>query len=252
MNKIITIGLLLFSVFLMIIPLTSSVDAQSDKDNPYSFHWWYSNQQHPDEYIPLDPDTYDYANDNKYDKIEIREDVRYCANSGQWDGEKCIIDDPEEQAAYEDAVCDDPKNTEKYAKLCGGGSSKDNDDNDNDDVDIKPVAIATIPYNGGDNDAGDKDDDDDDSNSIIAKASKTFRDLQQQQSDDDDKDDNSNDQKNNSNDDSSVKTADNSNDDNSDNSKKDSDKDDKDDNDSNSDGDSDDSGDKESDKGTSD
>ena len=57
-----------------------------------------------------------------------RKDIRYCANSGYWNGNECVIGDEEEQAAYEDAVCDDPTDTQKYSDVCGGSSNKQVDE----------------------------------------------------------------------------------------------------------------------------
>ena len=119
MNKYtILFGLLLVvGMFLNVVsPLTVSA-----QDSPYSFGWWYKQQVY-------DTVTTDDDDDNNKDSNNDRLDKKLCANSGVWNGKECIISDPVEKAAYEDAVCDDPKDTKKYTSVCGGGGSDKDDD----------------------------------------------------------------------------------------------------------------------------
>ncbi len=39
---------------------------------------------------------------------------------GQWDDEKgiCKIEDEEEKAAYEDYICEEPEDSDRYPKIC--------------------------------------------------------------------------------------------------------------------------------------
>lgn len=111
MKSVIIFGLLLLvvaSVFLNVVP-PLTVSAQG---SPYSFQWWYNQQQ------VYDTTTTTTDNDDSDDDDGERLDKRLCSNSGIWNGKECIISDPVEKAAYEDAVCDDPKNTKKYASIC--------------------------------------------------------------------------------------------------------------------------------------
>ena len=62
-------------------------------------------------------------------------DEKICSNyDGEWNDNKnkCEIEDDEERAAYEDALCDDPKDSEKF-EVCQSekGSDEDKDDYDN-------------------------------------------------------------------------------------------------------------------------
>ncbi len=41
---------------------------------------------------------------------------------GEWDNGKCKIKDDEDKADYEDDLCDDPKDTKKYKKICKSDS----------------------------------------------------------------------------------------------------------------------------------
>ena len=43
----------------------------------------------------------------------------YCSDyGGEWNNGKCKIEDKEDKADYEDDVCDDPKDSKKYKKIC--------------------------------------------------------------------------------------------------------------------------------------
>ena len=41
---------------------------------------------------------------------------------GEWNNGKCKLKNDEDKTAYEDELCDDAKDTEKYAKICKGNS----------------------------------------------------------------------------------------------------------------------------------
>jgi hypothetical protein len=41
---------------------------------------------------------------------------------GEWNNGKCKIKNDDDKTDYEDELCDDPKDTEKYAKICKGNS----------------------------------------------------------------------------------------------------------------------------------
>jgi hypothetical protein len=41
-------------------------------------------------------------------------------NGGDWSNGKCKGLSGEDKADYEDAVCDDPEDSAKYRKICGG------------------------------------------------------------------------------------------------------------------------------------
>jgi hypothetical protein len=41
---------------------------------------------------------------------------------GEWDNGKCKIKDDEGKVDYEDDLCDDPKDTKKYKKICKSDS----------------------------------------------------------------------------------------------------------------------------------
>lgn len=70
MKALIIFGLLLASVFLNGVP-PLTVSAQ---DNPYSFHWWYNQQQVYDTATSSDDDS------DSSDRL----DKKLCSNSGVW------------------------------------------------------------------------------------------------------------------------------------------------------------------------
>lgn len=41
---------------------------------------------------------------------------------GEWNNGKCKIKDDGDKADYEDDLCDNPKDTKKYKKICKSGS----------------------------------------------------------------------------------------------------------------------------------
>jgi hypothetical protein len=41
---------------------------------------------------------------------------------GEWSNGKCKIKNDEDKTDYEDELCDDAKDTKKYAKICKGNS----------------------------------------------------------------------------------------------------------------------------------
>ena len=42
---------------------------------------------------------------------------------GQWNNGKCKIKNDEDKTDYEDELCDDPKDTKKYSKICKDNSN---------------------------------------------------------------------------------------------------------------------------------
>lgn len=81
----------------------------------------------PEDIIQSGPVSTEPKKSNKDDNRDKEE--KYCSGKGEWNGNKCVINDEEEQAAYEDAVCDDPSSN---SNVCGGGSSNDEEDEDSD------------------------------------------------------------------------------------------------------------------------
>ena len=43
---------------------------------------------------------------------------------GEWNNGKCKLKNNDDKTDYEDELCDDPKDTEKYAKICKGNSDQ--------------------------------------------------------------------------------------------------------------------------------
>lgn len=132
MNKQIIFGLLLVGVLLNVVPPLQIAAAEEEDNNPYTMQWWYQARKTFMQPEPLDKgvqhnDGDDDDNDDN-DSSDERLDKKYCASPGYWNGQKCVIDDPEEKAAYEDAVCDEPKDTKKYKDVCGGGGGSSIDD----------------------------------------------------------------------------------------------------------------------------
>jgi hypothetical protein len=41
---------------------------------------------------------------------------------GEWNNGKCKIKNEDDKTDYEDELCDDPKDTKKYVKICKGNS----------------------------------------------------------------------------------------------------------------------------------
>jgi hypothetical protein len=41
---------------------------------------------------------------------------------GEWNNGKCKIKNDKDKTDYEDELCDDPKDTKKYPKICKGNS----------------------------------------------------------------------------------------------------------------------------------
>ncbi len=46
--------------------------------------------------------------------------LKTCAHQydGEWNNGKCKIKNDEDKTDYEDELCDDPKDTKKYPKIC--------------------------------------------------------------------------------------------------------------------------------------